>query len=96
MVGLLRHQVLLLAMKDGRAPVPVSTALWKGLQKHGLLDHVYDLGSIARRLLFLGDARILLAELSRQSAAHPAEEEQGSSEIEIAGVDQRPLQDVQK
>ena len=96
MVGLLRHQILLLAMKDGRAPVPVSSALWKGLQKHGLLDHVYDLGSVARRLLFLGDARILLAELDRQGAARPADEDKSSRKLEITGEDHPTLQDVKK
>ncbi len=47
---LLRHQVVLLAMKHGRAPLPVSPALWKGLLRRGVLNDLYELGNIARRL----------------------------------------------
>jgi hypothetical protein len=65
---LLWHQVVLLAMKHGRAPLPVSPAVWKGLQKSGALNDLYDLGSIARRLSFLGDERLLLAELRTRTA----------------------------
>ena len=75
MVDLLRHQVLLLAMKNGRAPLPVSPALWRGLLRQGFLNDVYDLGSLARRLLFLGDGRILLAELRANSAPRPPAED---------------------
>jgi len=82
MVGLLRHQVLLLAMKNGRAPLPVSPALLRGLQRQGFLNDLYDLGSLARRLLFLGDGRILLAELRVQVAARPTAEEKTSKEME--------------
>ncbi len=84
MVGLLRHQVLLLAMKNGRAPLPISPALWKGLQRQGFLNDIYDLGSLARRLLFLGDGRILLAELRVQAAAKPTAEEKTLRKTEIA------------
>jgi len=84
MVSLLRHQVLLLAMKNGRAPLPISPALWKGLHRQGFLNDVYDLGSLARRLLFLGDGRILLAELRVQAAAKPTAEEKTSKEMENA------------
>jgi hypothetical protein len=54
MVHLLRHQIVLLAMKQRRAPLPVSPALWKGLVRLRALNDLYDLGSIARRLSFLG------------------------------------------
>jgi DNA-binding NtrC family response regulator len=84
MVSLLRHQVLLLAMKNGRAPLPISPALWKGLHRLGFLNDVYDLGSLARRLLFLGDGRILLAELRVQAAAKPTAEEKTLNEMENA------------
>jgi len=68
MVLLLRHQVVLLAMKDGRAPLPVSPALWRGLLRRGVLNDLYELGNIARRLSFLGDERMLLAELKFRTA----------------------------
>jgi hypothetical protein len=71
MVHLLRHQIILLAMKHGRAPVSVSPALRKGLARLGALNDLYDLGSIARRLSFLGDGRILLAELETQLVRIP-------------------------
>jgi hypothetical protein len=74
MLELLRHQVLLLAMKNGRAPLPVSPSIWKGLQKQGVLNDLYDLGSIARRLLFLGDGSMLLAELKVRGGARQASE----------------------
>ncbi len=68
---LLRHVVLLLAMKHRRAPLPVSSSLLRGLLRHGFLNDVDELGSFARRYLFLGDERTLLAELNRRSAAAP-------------------------
>jgi len=71
MVHLLRHQIILLAMKHGRAPVSISPALRNGLARLGALNDLYDLGSIARRLSFLGDGRILLAELKTQLARRP-------------------------
>jgi hypothetical protein len=65
-VLLLRHQIVLLAMKHGRAPLPVSSAVWKGLLRRGVLNDVHELGSIARRLSFLGDGR-MRETLSRES-----------------------------
>lgn len=84
MVHLFRHQVVLLAMKHGRAPLSVSPALWKGLLKLGVLNDFYDLGSIARRLSFLGDGRILLVELKTRTATRPPLEGPASKESEIA------------
>jgi hypothetical protein len=75
MVFLLRQQIVLLAMKQGRAPLPVSTSLWKGLLRRGVLNDLDELGNIARRLSFLGDGRMLLAELKMRAAtARPARE----------------------
>jgi hypothetical protein len=93
MVELLRHQILLLAMKNGRAPLPVSPALWRGLQRQGFLSDAYDLGSIARRLLFLGDGRMLLAELRIRAGARPALEEESPKQMEIAGEDSLQLKE---
>jgi hypothetical protein len=84
MVHLLRHQIILLAMKHGRAPLSVSHALWKGLARLGALNDLYDLGSIARRLYFLGDGRILLAELKARTGARSFVEEPEASRIGIA------------
>ena len=80
---LLWHQVVLLAMKHGRAPLPVTPSVWKGLQRCGVLNDLYDLGSIARRLSFLGDGRLLLAELKRRSSTKSPVEQIVSKEIEI-------------
>jgi hypothetical protein len=60
---LLGDWVVLLAMKHRRAPLPVSSALWKGLLRKGFPNDLDELGVFARRYLFLGDARMLLAEL---------------------------------
>ena len=81
---LLWHQVVLLAMKHGRAPLPVSPAVWKGLQRSGFLNDIYELGSIARRLSFLGDGRLLLAELKRRTAPIIPMEQSVAREMEIA------------
>ena len=60
---LLGDWVALLAMKHRRAPLPVSPALWKGLLRKGFPNDLDELGVFACRYLFLGDARMLLAEL---------------------------------
>ena len=84
LVDLLRHQVLLLAMKHGRAPLPVSRAVLKSLLRRGILNDLHDLGSVARRLSFLEDGRILLAELKVRTARRAPVEETVSKESEIA------------
>jgi len=84
---LLRHQVVLLAMKHGRAPLAVSPALWKGLLRRGVLNDLYELGNIARRLSFLGDGRMLLAELKIRSATTPPVRVTLSKDSEIAAED---------
>jgi hypothetical protein len=84
LVDLLRHQVLLLAMKHGRAPLPVSRAVLKNLLRRGILNDLHDLGSVARRLSFLEDGRILLAELNVRTAKRGPAEETVAREAEIA------------
>ena len=66
---LLGDWVVLLAMKHRRAPLPVSSALWKGLLRKGFPNGMDELAIFARRYLFLGDARLLLAELRIRTAA---------------------------
>src|SRR6266446_8579484 len=87
MVLLFRHQVVLLAMKHSRAPLPVSPALWRGLLRRGVLSDLYELGNIARRLSFLGDGRMLLAELKIRSATTPPVRVTLSKDSEIAAED---------
>jgi hypothetical protein len=87
MIHLLYHQIVLLAMNQRRAPLPVSPALWKGLVRLGALNDLYDLGSIARRLSFLGDERILLAELKARAGTKPHVEEPEGKEIKIIEED---------
>ena len=58
----LNQWVALLAMKYGRAPLPVSRGLQKALMRQGVVDDPAELGDLARRYLFLGDAQTLLAE----------------------------------
>jgi hypothetical protein len=70
--GLLGQYVALLAMKDGRAPLPVSPTRWRALLRRGLTDDAAGLGHVARRYLFLGDASMLLTE-SRNLPAPVAE-----------------------
>jgi hypothetical protein len=59
----LTNYVVLLAMKHRCAPLPVSSNLRKELLHRGLINNLDELGILARRYLFLGDARMLLAEL---------------------------------
>jgi len=68
---LLGDWVVLLAMKHQRAPLPVSSALWKGLLRKGFPNDLDELAILARRYLFLGDARLLLAELRIRTATAP-------------------------
>jgi hypothetical protein len=90
-VELLRHQVLLLAMRDGRAPLLVPRSLWRGLQRQGFLNNLYDLGSVARRLLFLGDSRMLLTELRTLDVARPGAEQTTPRETESASGDKSTI-----
>ncbi len=54
--------VALLAMKYSRAPLPVSRSLERALMRQGFPVDPAELGDLARRYLFLGDAQMLLAE----------------------------------
>ena len=96
MVLLLRQQVVLLAMKDGRAPLPVSAALWKGLLRRGVLNDPDNLGSIARRLSFLRDERMLLAELRIRTSTTPPVRETLSKEGEIAAEERPQIENTHK
>jgi hypothetical protein len=85
MLELLRHQVLLLAMKNGRAPLPISPSLWKGLQRQGVLNDLYDLGEYCTTSLIPGRRRMLLAELKAQGGTRQAPEEETPKQMEIVG-----------
>lgn len=65
MAQMLGDVIALLAMKQRRAPLPVSPALLRSLWLRGFPENLAELESFARRFLFLGDARVLLAELRR-------------------------------
>ena len=93
---LLRHLVALLAMKLGRAPLPVSSSLWKGLLRQGFLNDLDELGNIARRISFLGDERLLLAELRIRAAKRPPALEMLSKEREIEAADHPQIEDAHK
>jgi hypothetical protein len=77
---LLWHQVVLLSMKHVRAPLPVTPSVWKRQQRSGVLNDFYDLGSIARRLSFLGDGRLLLDELKLRNTMRSPVEQPDSKE----------------
>jgi hypothetical protein len=96
MVLLLRQQVVLLAMKHGRAPLPVSPALWKGLLRQGALDDLYELGNIARRFSFLGDERMLLAELRTRTSTSQCAQSTLSNESKIAAEDRPQIEEAHK
>ena len=68
MAQMLGNVIALLAMKHRRAPVPVSAALLRTLWMRGFPENLAELESFARRLLFLGDERMLLSELRRGPA----------------------------
>ena len=61
--ALLTDCVVLLAMKHRCAPLPVSRNLRRQLLHLGAANNLDELSTLARRYLFLGDARMLLAEL---------------------------------
>lgn len=89
---LLGEWVVLLAMKGRGARLPVSSTLWKGLLREGLPN---DLGELARRYLFLGDARVLLAELRMRSITTAPARERLSKEGRIAAEDRPQTKDAQ-
>ena len=83
MAQILGDAIALLAMKHRRAPLPVSSALLRTLWMRGFPGNLAELESFARRLLFLGDERMLLAELRRGRApiAFRPENSQGPAGI---------------
>jgi hypothetical protein len=83
-LSLLRQHILLLAMKHGRAPLPLSPVVCRGSLRRGVLNDVDALGSIARRFSFLGDGRMLLAEIEYGRATLPSAQETWSSESQNA------------
>jgi hypothetical protein len=93
---LLGDWVVLLAMKHRRVPLPVSSTLWKVLLEQGFLNDLDELGNIARRLSFLGDERLLLAELRIRTATTPSVRETLSKESEIAAEDRPQIKDAHK
>lgn len=93
---LLGDWVVLLAMKHRRAPLPVSSALWRGLLRQGFLNDLDELGSIAHRFSFLGDERLLLAELRIRTATTPPAREISSKESKIAAEDRPQIEDAHK
>jgi len=96
MAPLLRHLVVLLAMKQGRARLPVSSTLWKSLLRPGFLNDLDELGNIARRISFLGDERLLLAKLRIRTATTPPAREISPKEREIAAGDRPQIEDAHK
>jgi hypothetical protein len=91
---LLGDWVVLLAMKHQRAPLPVSSALWKGLLRKGFLNDLDELAVFARRYLFLGDARMLLAELRIRTATNSPVRKTLSKEDKIAAEDGPQIKDA--
>jgi hypothetical protein len=85
MAQMLGDAIAPLAMKHRRAPVPVSSALLRTLWMRGFPGNLAELESFARRLLFLGDERMLLAELRRGRApiAFRPENSQGPAGIAL-------------
>src|SRR5258708_35809813 len=81
---LLGDGVVLLAMKHRRAPLPVSSALWKGLLRKAFPNGLDELAIFARRYLFLGYARLLLAELGIRTASTTTVQETLSKEEKVA------------
>lgn len=65
---MLGDAIALVAMKQRRAPLPVSPAVLRSLRLRGFPESLAELESFARRFLFLGDERMLLAELRRGPA----------------------------
>jgi len=84
---LFRRQVILLAMKHGRAPMPVTPNLWNSLLRRGILNDLYELGNVAGRFSFLGDGRMLLTELRHGPAKMPADPETSSAESKMSMMD---------
>jgi len=62
---LLADLVALIAMMQRRAPLPISAGLKERVSRRNSPASLLELGDLARRYLFLGDERMLLAEMKR-------------------------------
>jgi hypothetical protein len=93
---LLGDWVALLAMKNQRAPLPVSSTLWKGLLRKGFPNDLDELAPLARRYLFLGDERLLLAELRSRTATTGHVREPWLRDSEIAAEYRPQIEDAHK
>jgi DNA-binding NtrC family response regulator len=71
MLPLFGKIMALLAMKYGRAPLPVSASLVRRMVRSGFPKDVDEMTNLARRYLFLRDERMLLAELKLHGATAP-------------------------
>jgi len=71
MLPLFGKVVALLAMKYGRAPLPVSASLLRRMVRRGFPKDVDEMTNFARRYLFLRDERMLLAELKLHGTTTP-------------------------
>jgi hypothetical protein len=92
---LLGDWAVLLAMKHRRAPLPVSSALWKGLLRKGFPNGLYGLAIIAGGYLFLADARLLLADLRIRTAAAMPVRETLSKEEKVEAEDRPQIKNAQ-
>jgi hypothetical protein len=88
--------VVLLAMKHQRAPLPVPSTLWKGLLRKGFPNDLDELAILARRYLFLGDARLLLGELRIRTAATTPVRGTLSKEEKVGAKDRPQIEDAHK
>jgi hypothetical protein len=91
---LLGGRVVLLAMKQQCAPLPVSSALWKGLLRKGFSSDRDELAILVRRYLLLRDARLLQAELRIRTATTLPVRETLSKEDKIAAEDRPQIKDA--
>jgi hypothetical protein len=84
MAQMLGGVVALLAMKQRRAPLPVSPTLLRSLWLRGFPESLAELEGFARRFLFLGDERMLLAELRRGPGSIASRQENSPGHSGIA------------
>lgn len=67
---LFEHWVIMLAIQHRRAPLPVSSLLWKKILRRGYPNNLDELAKLARRYLLMGDTRMLLADLRARPKIH--------------------------
>jgi hypothetical protein len=93
-VPFLGDWVVLLAMKYRRAPLAVLSLFWKGMLRKGFPNGLDELAIIARRYLFLGDARLLPAELGIGTFALMPVRETLSKGVKVAAEDRPQIKDA--